>query len=228
MILAWHNEPELKASALERLREHQRLETIVQGSYWSSRFERGCQLGCLTHTNRDTHGAAELLFGIAKRIGYWLEAVFEGLPSEEATQWVIESTEAIPVGAELSRCHHHFCAWLMGESGLMRITELNRAAIEKVRDLHLRAISGDALDDSELSAARSESLWASSESESESAAAWASAWAARSAWRKIAAKSLEIFRSAPVPGERESERERSAAYEPFDECDSAKTIRTGS
>lgn len=55
-MLAWHCEPELKASAMARLREHRHLEQIAQGFYWED--GRGCNLGCLTHAQTRTHEAA--------------------------------------------------------------------------------------------------------------------------------------------------------------------------
>ena len=177
-MLAFHSEPSLKTAVMDRLREHRRLDTIVQGTYFDE--GRGCHLGCITHINDDTHEAAERLFGIEQRVGYWLEAVFEGLPKEDCAAWVIESTEAIPVGADLSKCHHHLAAWLLGESGLLTITDINRDAIEQARRLHLAAANGQSL----------------------SAEQWSAAWSAAesAAWKDIAAKSVEIFRAAPVIG----------------------------
>lgn len=42
-IVAWHGEPGLKSAALERLREHRRLEEITQRVYWQG--GRGCHQG---------------------------------------------------------------------------------------------------------------------------------------------------------------------------------------
>ena len=183
MILAFHNEPSLKASVMERLREHRRLDQIAQGFYFDGK-NRGCHLGCLTHTNEGTHVTAERLFGIEQRIGYWLEAVFEGLPASDCAEWVIASTEVIPVGADMSKCHHHFAAWLFSESNLLTITDINREAIASVRRLHCRAAQGSTVSNEEWSAARS--------------AAESAARSAASAWNLIAEKSIEIFREAPV------------------------------
>ncbi len=191
-MVAFHGEPSLKAAVMDRLREHRRLDEITQGVYFDD-DGRGCHLGCITHASNGVHEAAERLFGIEQRIGYWLEAVFEGLPKEQCAAWVIESTEAIPCGADLSMCHHHLAAWLLGESGLLTITDANREAIERVRLLHVAAINGQPRDESAAAAARSaaRSAWS---------AARSAAWSA--AWEKIAAKSIEIFRAAPVPAER--------------------------
>jgi len=131
-IIAWHGEPDLKASVFDRLREDQRMDRIVQGMYWSD--GRGCHLGCLTRASSNWHLVAERLFGIEQRIGYWLEAAFEGLPKEQCAQWVLDSTAAIPEGADMSRCHHHLGIWLFNPStGLLTITDQNRDAIDRVR-----------------------------------------------------------------------------------------------
>ena len=224
MTIAWHGEPELKRAALARVREDQRYDRITQGVYWSD--GRGCNLGCLTRHDQNTHEWLERLFGIEQRIGYWLEAVFEGLPEEECSQWVLDSTEAIPVGADMSKCHHHFGAWLMLESGLLHITPQNRACIEEVGRLHRESVTAEvsrvawsaarsaasAAWSAALSAAWSAALsaasaaWSAALSAAWSAAlsaasaAWSAAWSAAesAAWRKIADKSLEIFRAAPV------------------------------
>lgn len=140
-IIAWHGEQQLKDKALERLREHRRLDRIAQGKYWTD--GRGCLLGCLTHREHKVHESAERLFGIAQRIGYWLEWVFEGLCPEDCEWWVIASAEAIPAGADLSQCHNHLCLWLLRESGLLTITDANRGAINHVARLHERVLAGE-------------------------------------------------------------------------------------
>ncbi|MHB1950153.1 MAG: hypothetical protein ACYCQK_01610 [Acidiferrobacteraceae bacterium] len=242
MILAWHGEPGLKAAALERLREHRRMDQIVQGLYYDR--GRGCQLGCLTHQNEDTHAAAERLFGIEQSIGYWLEMVFERLPHEDCAQWVLDSAQAIPVGADMRLCRYALCAWLLGESELLPPSERAKDHVRNVRILNERAARGDIAPEAEWAAARAAAAaaWAP-EARSAAArawaarAAWASAWAAAwaaacaaeaaadaaararaarapaadaeadavaeaaraaAAWRKIAARSLEIFAAAPV------------------------------
>ena len=100
MKTAWYGEPELKAEVMRRLHEDQELDRIAQAIYWED--GRGCHLGCLTRRNEGAHAATERMFAIPERIAYWLETVFEGLPTSDAPQWVIDSTDAIPVGADLS------------------------------------------------------------------------------------------------------------------------------
>lgn len=189
-MIAWYGEQKLKDAALERLREHRRLDQLAQRVYFES--GRGCHLGCLTHRNEDAQEATERMFSIEQRVAYWLEAVFEGLPQEDCAAWVIESTEAIPVGADLSLCHHELAAWLLGPEGPQAegvSHELVRDAVQQVRALHVRAAAGDAIADDEWSAA-ARSAW--------SARSAARSAESASAWKSIAAKSIEIFRKAPV------------------------------
>lgn len=195
-MIAWYGEQKLKDAALARLREHRRLDHLAQGVYFQD--GRGCHLGCLTHTDSGAHEATERMFGLPQRVAYWLESVFEGLPSDRCAWWVITSTEAIPVGADLSLCHHELAAWLLGPespSAAGSQHDLVRAAIEGMRRLHERAAAGEAITGEQWSAALS-AAWSAARSAAESAAAWES----------IAQRSIEIFAAAPVRGLRTDEQ----------------------
>ena len=203
-MLAWHGEPGLKQAAMERLREHRRMDELIQGSYFPGNG-KGCHLGCLTHSNRNAHELAARLFGIEERIGYWLEAVFEGLPTNECADWVLASTDSIPVGADMSICHHHFGAWLLGESGLLTITNMNRDAIGAVQQLHARAVAGEIVTPEQWSAAESAAwsaraaAWSAAWSAAESveSSAWSAAWSAKSAaYKKYAKQLLKLLKAA--------------------------------
>ncbi len=180
-MTVFFGEQKLKDVVLNRLREHRRLDQIVQGVYWEE--GRGCHLGCLTHVNEGTQQATERLFGIPERVAYWLEAVFEGLPADRCAWWVVASIEAMPAGADLSLAHHELAAWLLGPSEMLAIVDCNREAIERCRSLHVRAARGEAV---------TPAAWSAAES-----AAWSAAW------EKIAVKSLEIFAAAPITGQQE-------------------------
>lgn len=234
-ILAWHNEPSLKAAAMERLREHRRLDEIAQGVYWNN--GKGCHLGCLSHSNNKSHEVTEKLFGLPLRVCHWLEVIFEGLPLDDSAEWVVSSSDAIPVGADLSLCHHALTAWLLDEStGIIYICNQNRKSIDMCRELHWYASQGGFVDSSVWYAARSAADGASSCVQSSSAARYAAQaaffsadlpepdsiywvidksvessmktgaqtdWTLdnRSTFKKIAEKSIEIFRNAPVPSD---------------------------
>ena len=143
MKTAWFGEQALKDRAMEQLREHRRLDQIVQRNYWLG--DRSCHLGCLTHMANGTHEATEQMFGIPIRVAYWLEAVFERLPGEKCAWWVIEATNAIPVGADLSLCHHQLAAWLLSDespSAHGNAHPIVAVAIDDIRQLNLKAASG--------------------------------------------------------------------------------------
>lgn len=167
MVVAWHGEPGLKAAAMERLREHRRLDEITQGQYFVD--GRGCHLGCLTHDNDDAYEAAERLFGIEWDIAYWLESVFEGLPKSMCAAWVLDATEAIPVGADLSGCSDKMRPWLgiVGDTIPYQIGTF-------ITSLRIKAV------------------WWRGEEEETYTDAHARVWS------QIAAKSIELFRAAPI------------------------------
>ena len=177
MRTAFFGEPELKAKVMDRLREDRRLDRISQGIYWDD--SKGCHLGCLTRCgeSQSPHEATERMFGIPVKVAYWLEAVFEGLPEEDCEWWVIEGTNAIPVGADLSLAHHKFASWLLGPgspSANGNQNELVAKAVQEIRFLHDLSADGGVVTEQQWSAARS---------------------AAR---KDIANKSIEIFSNSPV------------------------------
>ena len=223
---AWLGSQEIKDLTLEMLRADQEAHRIVQRHYWED--GKGCQLGCLTRKLDGTHAAVVDRFGFPLRVAYWLEAVFEGLPQGECEQWVIDSAEAIPIGADLSLAHHRLAVWLLGPdspSSQGNQHETVSRAVAGARALHVRAANAESVDPDEWSAARSAAMsaarsaarsaaWSaarsaarsarSAESAAESAesAAESAESAARSAesaaWKSIAKKSLDIFRSCAI------------------------------
>lgn len=126
MITCWHGDPELKARAVARMAAHRAADRIVQGTYFTTSAMavgwRGCFHGCLTaealaaqrgiHISQLIHGVArhgnwhvqgERLWGIRVSVGMVLDRMFEALPSEDCADFAVEATEALPVGADLSR-----------------------------------------------------------------------------------------------------------------------------
>lgn len=45
MVLAFHGEPGLKSAVMSRLREHRRMDQIVQSIYFDDEHNKGCHLG---------------------------------------------------------------------------------------------------------------------------------------------------------------------------------------
>ena len=138
---AFFGEEKLKSAVMDRLREDRRLDRLAQGVYFED--GKGCHLGCLTRCNENSHEATERMFNIPIRVAYWLEAVFEGLPKEQAEWWVIEGTGAIPVGADLSLAHHKLAYWLLGPDSPSANGNAHKTVAEEVkavRDLHRTAL----------------------------------------------------------------------------------------
>lgn len=111
-MTTFHSDPALKALLLERIAAHEAADRIVQGKYWSAGADgvfRGCAVGCSLRDLTDTegpppggwHAEMERRFGITKRLAQWEDAIFEGLPADEARAWPRRFAEAVPVGVDL-------------------------------------------------------------------------------------------------------------------------------
>lgn len=98
-MLAYHNEPQLKAGALERMRQHRAADELLRGKYWS--LGRGCAVGCLLHDVDGGHERYEAEFGIPVALAHLEDTLFEHLP-ENHLDWPVAFLGAIPVGADLA------------------------------------------------------------------------------------------------------------------------------
>jgi hypothetical protein len=57
-MLAYHNDPKIKAQYLRRVRAHEKMDEIIQGKYWER--GRGCAVGCTIHGSDHTQYETEL------------------------------------------------------------------------------------------------------------------------------------------------------------------------
>lgn len=134
-ILAWHNDPALKADAVTRMKKHREQDEFVQGSYvdTSGAKVKGCFHGCLTAeklaeeqgvpvglvdsfaglgrslgwTSWHVHG--ERIWGIPRDLGELLDGIFEHQDGAAAAgEFAVAVTEAIPVGADLADVEEAF------------------------------------------------------------------------------------------------------------------------
>lgn len=179
MITAFYGEPLLKSAVLERLREHRRLDQLIQGTYFAN--GRGCQLGCLTHMtgkgSADMAEAIERMFGIPQPVGYWLEGMFEGLNRYLCGWWATKSVESMPVGANLGGAIQELISWSLAKGSLgIELRAMQLADIE--RNLN--------------------SVWAYRALAHAIGRDYVSPAATQRATMAIARKSLEIFASCPV------------------------------
>jgi hypothetical protein len=123
---AWLNDPALKEEVVLRMKQHRAEDSIIHGHYQLLAPETalgymGCLLGCtLPLINRspcgnpgspliEWHERVEQLYGIPADVAALLEAVFENMSSfDKAAEFAVESIEAIPVGADLSKVQEYY------------------------------------------------------------------------------------------------------------------------
>lgn len=120
-MLSFFGEQCLKDAVVARVREHQRLDQIRQGIYWDECDDgvfRGCAIGCVLHSS--DHMAYERQLGLPVFLAYLDEHIFESLPANEAKQWPLRFTEAVPVGVDLGQIFPCFMHWLLCDPQGMR------------------------------------------------------------------------------------------------------------
>jgi len=122
MTTTFFGEPQLKAAVRHRVAEHQRLDQVIQRTYWTG--ERGCFIGCALHSDR--YADAERLLGLPEWFMRLGENIFEALPRHEAVLMPLAIYDAMPVGVPWDRFDREvearFLAWLIldPEHGVLR------------------------------------------------------------------------------------------------------------
>lgn len=157
---AWHGNHALKAEVLARMLVHRQEDSIVQGFYQELDPElasgyRGCLIGCtlpkLTGpdgriSGQHWHQRVETLYGIPKSIGVILDHMFEDLPPSECANFAVESIEAIPVNADLSRVLARWALDLLTDETFGLAREVTEPGIQDklaaVVELHERLVTG--------------------------------------------------------------------------------------
>jgi hypothetical protein len=122
-LLAYHNNPELKAFLLRELRRHREADRLIKGVYW--RRGKGCAVGCTLEAvrrfnggavNHSNHALYETLLGIPQMVAQIEDCIFEGLPDRQAREWPERFGSAIAPGADLSRVGWQFLHWLVTDA----------------------------------------------------------------------------------------------------------------
>jgi hypothetical protein len=195
-MLAFHNDPAIKAKYLARVEEHQKADQIVKGLYWEG--GRGCAVGCTLHSSN--HAAYETEMGIPEMLARLEDGIFEGLPMASAKLFPHRFLSAIPVGADLSLVGWKFLSWsvelTLKRHGTRSVRDGCKPAIQLLRDMaggkqiteSAAAWAAESAESAARAAAAESARAAAWAAESARAAAWA-AWAA--AWAAWAAESAE-------------------------------------
>ena len=84
---------------LKIMEDHAKYDRLRQGSWIKGKDKhgiyRGCFFGCAMQTVIAPIEKACEKYGLALWIGYWSEAVFEGLPQNEAIEWPVKLLKAL-------------------------------------------------------------------------------------------------------------------------------------
>lgn len=111
-LLAFHNDPKVRAKYTRRVRLHAAHDEIVKGQYWEN--GKGCAVGCILHSS--DHAAAESELGLPAWLMHLVDDIFEALSNADAKVFPAQFLRAIPTGADLAPVRDQFLAWLMDDA----------------------------------------------------------------------------------------------------------------
>ena len=152
-MLAYLNDPTLKATMMTSLRAHKRHDDFMRGVYWAPDLGKGCAVGCSLEAlgvpadQRDRHALYPEMLGIPEQIAKLIDNLFENLPDPDYKSWPVRIMDAIPVGADLSHVVAEWLLWLLIDKrhGVIQYatTDRQRQIIRDVADLYVRRLAGD-------------------------------------------------------------------------------------
>ncbi len=147
-MLAYHNQPDLKAKALDIMASHRKAETLVQNhGYWKN--GKGCAVGCLLHdlgAQPNDHSAYENLLGIPQSLARLEDDIFESLPDADSQAWPERFLGAIKPGADLSLVTWQFLDWLLGDLPEVDDADVTEAVARVRREVTGPAARGEKVD----------------------------------------------------------------------------------
>ena len=108
-MLSFHNDPTIKEKYLSRLKEHAKLDNIIQGTGWEN--GKGCAIGCTLENYN--HKKYEVELGIPEWLAKMEDKLFEGMPNKEAKKFPVKFLEAIPVGVDLDQVKTPFIIYVL-------------------------------------------------------------------------------------------------------------------
>lgn len=109
---AFHNKQEIKNKYLFRVRNHRKLDNIVQGQGWKN--GKGCAVGC-TLENYD-HEQYEVELGIPEWLARVEDTIFEGLSREKALLWPEKFLSVIKPGVNLESVKKPFLIFILKQN----------------------------------------------------------------------------------------------------------------
>lgn len=149
---AFHNSPEIKREYIARMRHHMEMDELIRGTYWDIFNLKGCAVGCTVKLKVGMdriHDQLEQELDIPVSLFHLEDKLFEITPESYYPTFPLKFLEAIPVGADCSLVPNQFLHWLLVDLkyGVIQYAEeTGKEAIQRVADLHLRAIEGGTVD----------------------------------------------------------------------------------
>ena len=206
-MIAYHNDPAIKAKLLADLQAHADADRLVKGQYWEN--GKGCAVGCTLHSlgaagRASNHAQYETCLGIPQMLAQLEDRIFEGLPTADAMRWPMRFSAAITPGADLSLVGWKFLHWLLTQ-GLPRVKDSAvKAAIAQCADVLLPLTRGESFDratdaaaHAAIRAAARAATYAETDANHAAArAAWAAAYAATDAATNTARSAHATARTA--------------------------------
>jgi hypothetical protein len=197
---SYNDNQKLKAQVVEAIIADKKNERIIKGKYWNEKEQKGCNIGCGEHAvchilgekfQDKQHAYLAEKLSVPEAIFYLGDTIFEGLPQEEANQFVVDFYSAIPVGKDLTNVVIDMKIAILTDAvfGCRQYAfDDGKEAIDSIVELLNRSKSEE-IDEADWSAARAVA-WSAAK------AAWSVAWsAARSAaYENMAEKFIELLR----------------------------------
>lgn len=109
IMIAFHNDPAIKARCIARIQAHRRVGNLIQRCGWKN--GRGSPVGCTLDALDYVRYQAE--FGIPEVLARLEDVIFDGLPARAAMSWPDQFLKAVPVGGDLSRVGWQILHWLL-------------------------------------------------------------------------------------------------------------------
>ena len=153
-MLAYNNDPMLKAAICAEIKRHQDQDMIVAGTYWDG--SKGCAVGCSLRSyalatniklpDFDNHKIYDKFLGKGGEALARLEdTLFENMPRPGHLKFPLRVAHAIRPGADISGVFHRFVAWALTNPALFSgcLHPAVKPAIDAVAAMYLRAAIGD-------------------------------------------------------------------------------------
>ena len=200
-MLAYHNDPAIKAKYLTRVQAHRAADSLIQGTGWED--GKGCAVGCTLEAY--DHARYPIELGIPLHLAHLEDRLFELQSREDAMAWPERFLAAIRPGADLSGVWPKFAVWMLvdethgvirhaagspdAETAIRRVADLWRNGGTPEEFRQARAYAADAAYAAyaaDAYAAAAAAAYAAAAAAAYAAAAAAAAYAAAyaAAWRK--------------------------------------------